>query len=237
MNGALCSPCRPRTNQHRRRSSCRRPVARYRLLAVADRTPVRTLNLRHSGTFCTSPSAKPSAIQGAQLFTADPPGFVWTARIDLAPGLWLDARDLLVAETGSMRVLLDATLPVVNARGPQIDQGSALRLLAEMPWYPTALFDARYVTWKAIDESHARATLRLHDLEVSAVFEFGADGLPLGMSAERYLGQSEQRPWGGTYRDWRSVSGMRVPFEGNRHLAARHRAVQLRPLVGRIVDL
>ncbi|MEI9948773.1 MAG: DUF6544 family protein [Pseudomonadota bacterium] len=191
------------------------PVARYRLLAVGDRTPVRTLRMRHRGTFCTSPTSKPSAIQGTQIFTADPPGFVWTARIGMAPGLWMDAQDMLIAETGSMRVLLDATLPVVDAQGPPIDQGSALRLLAEMPWYPTALFDARYVTWSAIDANHARATLRLHDLQVSGVFEFGSDGLPLSMSAERYMGQSERKPWGGTYRDWRSVSGMRVPFEAS----------------------
>jgi len=189
------------------------PVERYRLLAVGDRSPVRTLELRHTGTFCTSPTARPSAIHGTQLFTADPPGFVWTARVGLAPGIWLDARDMLISEIGGMRVLLDATLPVVDARGPEIDQGSALRLLAEMPWYPTALFDARYVTWSPIDETHARATLRLHALQVSGVFEFGGDGLPLGMSAQRFMGKGELLQWGGTYRDWRSVSGMRVPFE------------------------
>ena len=189
------------------------PVERYRLLAVGDHPPVHTLELRHTGTFCTSPTAKPSTIHGTQLFTADPPGFVWTARVGFAPGIWLDARDMLIAETGGMRVLLDATLPVVDARGPEIDQGSALRLLAEMPWYPTALFDARYVTWSPIDETHARATLRLHALQVSGVFEFGSDGLPLGMSAQRFMGKGELLQWGGTYRNWRSVSGMQVPFE------------------------
>jgi hypothetical protein len=41
-----------------------------------------------------------------------------------------------------MRVLLDDTIRLADARGPELDQGSALRLLAEMPWYPTALFDS-----------------------------------------------------------------------------------------------
>ena len=160
-----------------------------------------------------SPTAKASPIRGEQLFTADPPGFVWTGHIVMAPGVWVDARDMLVAGKGSMRVQLDATVTVVDMRGPELDQGSALRLLAEMPWYPTALFDPRIVTWSAIDPTHARATLRFGDGEVSGVFEFGPDGLPLQMSAERFTDKGELRPWGGVYRDYRTVSGMRVPFE------------------------
>lgn len=191
------------------------PVGRYHRLAVGDRAPVRTLRVRHGGTFNMSLTARAAPIQGVQLFTADPPGFVWIGRIRLAPGVWIDARDMLLAGEGSMLVLLDDTVSIADARGPQLDQGSALRLLAEMPWYPTALFDARTVTWSAIDADHARATLRLGDREVSGDFEFGPDGMPLRMTAERFTDKGELRPWGGVYRDFRSVSGMRVPFEAD----------------------
>jgi hypothetical protein len=189
------------------------PVARYRQIAVGDHAPVRTLRMRHGGSFCMSPTSKAVPIRGTQLFTADPPGFLWIGQIRMAPGVWIDARDMSVAGEGSMRVLLDDTVPLVDARGPELDQGSALRLLAEMAWYPTSLFDARSVTWSAIDADHACATLRLGDREVSGVFEFGPDGLPLGMTATRFTDKGELRPWGGVYRDWRVVSGMRVPFE------------------------
>jgi len=189
------------------------PVARYRELALGDRAPVRTLELRHVGTFCMSPTAKPLPIRGTQLFTSDPPGFVWSARVRMFPGIWIDARDMAANGEGSMRVLLDSTVTIADARGPELDQGSALRLLAEMVWYPTALFDARYVTWSAIDAAHSVATLRFGERQVSGTFEFGADGLPVSMSAERSMDKRGLRPWGGTYRDWRSVSGMRVPFE------------------------
>ena len=102
-----------------------------------------------------SRSGKALPIQGTQLFTADPPGFVWTGRIRMFPGVWIDARDMTVAGEGSMRVLLDDTVSLADVRGPELEQGSALRLLAEMPWYPTSLFDARTVTWSAIDGDHA----------------------------------------------------------------------------------
>ena len=104
-----------------------------------------------------------------------------------------------------MRVLLEDTVTLADARGPELDQGSALRLLAEMVWYPTSLFDARSVTWSAIDASHARATWRFGEGEFSGVFEFGADGLPLRMTAERFMKKGELLPWGGAYRDWRTV--------------------------------
>ena len=189
------------------------PVARYRQIAVGDRAPVRTLTVRHGGTFRMSPKAKAVPIRGTQLFTADPPGFLWLGHIRMAPGVWIDARDMSVAGEGSMRVLLDDTVPLVDAHGPQLDQGSALRLLAEMVWYPTSLFDGRAITWSAIDADHARATLRLGEVDVSGVFEFGPEGLPLGMTAQRFTDKGELRPWGGVYSDWRTVAGMRVPFE------------------------
>lgn len=189
------------------------PVARYRDLAIGARAPVHTLRVQHGGTFRMKPGAKALPIHGTQLFTADPPGFVWTGRVRMAPGVWIDVRDMAAAGEGSMRVLLDDTFPLADARGPHIDQGSALRLLAEMVWYPTSLFDARTVTWSAIDATHARATLRAGNGAVSGVFEFGPDGLPQRMSAERFMDEGERQPWSGIYRDWRTVAGMRVPFE------------------------
>jgi hypothetical protein len=189
------------------------PAARYKELAVGNHAPVRALRMRHGGTFCMSPGAKPVPIRGTQVFTADPPGFVWMGRVHVAPGVWIDARDMAIAGKGNMRVLLDDTLPIADARGESIDQAATVRLLTEMPWFPTALFDERYVEWSAIDEDHARATLRLGDQEVSAVFEFGADGLPARAITERFTDQGKLRPWGGTYGAYRSVSGMLVPFE------------------------
>jgi hypothetical protein len=174
---------------------------------------VRTLRVTHGGTFRLSPTGKALPIRGTQLFTANPPGFVWLGQVGIAPGVWIDAQDMAVAGKGSMRVLLDCSVTLVDARGPELDQGSALRLLAEMPWYPTSLFDARSVTWAPIDARHARATLCYGGTEVSGVFEFGADGLPTTFSAERSMGKEGLRPWRGVYRDFRKVSGMWVPFE------------------------
>jgi hypothetical protein len=189
------------------------PVARYRELATGGRAPARTMRMRHGGTFRMDQKAEPVAIRGTQLFTADPPGFVWRGEVHMAPGVWIVARDMSVAGQGSMRVLVDSVLPMVDASGQALDRAAAVRLLAEMVWFPTSLFDPRYVTWSPVDPSHARATLRVGGCEVSAVFAFDVSGLPVRVDAERTMDEGHLLPWGGTYRDFRRVEGMLVPFE------------------------
>lgn len=212
--GAMRSASYSRDDQAQWIESLPAPVRRYRTLAVGDRAPVRVLRIRHGGTFCMSPTGKARRIEGAQVFTAEPPGFIWTGRIRILPGLWANARDESVEGRGGMRVLLDDTITLVDRNGgSDIDDGSALRLLAEMVWYPTALFDERHVSWSPIDSAHSKATLRVGHVEVSGVFEFGEDGLPSTFSADRVHEKGELLPWGGMYRDYRRTSGMLVPFE------------------------
>ena len=53
------------------------------------------------------------------------------------------------------------------------------------------------------------------ELEVSAVFHFGPDGLPTRIGAERWRevdGRQVLTPWYGEAREYRRVSGVLVPF-------------------------
>jgi hypothetical protein len=189
------------------------PVLRYAEVSGARaHAPVRSARLRHGGTFRVALDRAPQAIEGEQYFSSDLPGFVWWGRISMTPGLWVDARDACLAGEGNMLVRVESTFTVADGRGPDYDEGSLLRLLAELPWLPTALFDERYVTWTAVDANHARATLRLRGREVSAVFTFGADGLITRVDAERPRGDGTRAGWGGEYSDYRGVDGLRVPF-------------------------
>ena len=116
-----------------------------------------------------------------------------------------------------MRILLESTFALGDSSGAELDQGALLRLLGEMVWLPTSLADERYVSWSALDEGTAEARLRVDAREVSAVFEFGADGLPARVSADRYRdmgrGKAVLTRWSGEYRNYREVEGMLVPFE------------------------
>jgi hypothetical protein len=163
-----------------------------------------------------APAAKPIPMRGRQYFAADPPGFVWWGRVRVAPGVWIDARDKVIDGQGGMKVVLESTKTLQDVTGPSLDQGALIRLLGELVWMPTALVDDRYVTWEAIDESRARARLRVNGREVMAVFHFGPDGLPSRFTADRHRdlgnGQSALTPFVGELRDWREVDGLHVPF-------------------------
>jgi hypothetical protein len=72
------------------------PVRRYLTKAVISRQrAVRTVRLRHGGTFRPSLDGSWSPIRGEH---TSPPillGFIWWGRVRLFPGLWVDARDRL----------------------------------------------------------------------------------------------------------------------------------------------
>ncbi len=193
------------------------PVRAYLFKALGDRQKaVRTVRFRHGGRFRTTLDGPWRPIRGQQYDAADPPGFVWWGRLDAGPGLWVDALDRSVSGKGGMRVSLESTFTLFDRSGPELDQGSLLRLLSDFVLFPTVLLDDRYVTWTAVDEKRAKAVLRVDDKGVSGVFEFGADGLPRAFHADRYYdtgkGKAELRPWSGDYLDYQPVEGLLVPF-------------------------
>jgi hypothetical protein len=190
------------------------PVRRYLEKAVGARS-VRTLRVRHGGRFRPSLDGGWVPIRGEEWLASDPPGFVWWGRVRIAPGVWVDAHDRSVAGHGGMFVALESTLTLADAAGPELDQSAMQRLLGELVWLPTALADARYLTWTEIDEHRVRATLRVNGLTVSGELELGDDDLPLVFRTERYrsvaAGKSVLTPFTGRFGDYRQVDGLWVP--------------------------
>jgi hypothetical protein len=191
------------------------PVRRYAEHTLAARAaPVRYVRLRHGGSFRTALGGPWLPARGLEYFAAEPPGFVWWGRVRLAPGVWFDARDCSVGGSGSMHVKVASTFTIIDSEGPEIDQGALVRLLGEMVWFPSALFDPRFVTWHAVDERSARATLRVDGQEASCTFGFDGDGLPVTVSTERFRdaeGGAVLTPWSVENEDFRDVAGFLVP--------------------------
>jgi hypothetical protein len=195
------------------------PVRCYLTKALGRRHAVCAVRLRHAGSFRTSLDGGWLPIRGEQYFATDPPGFVWWGRVRVAPGVWVDAHDRSVAAAGSMFVAFESTLTLADRAGLELDQSAMLRLLGEMVWFPTALADERYVTWTAIDDRRARATLRINGHEASGIFELGDDDLPRSFRADRYRdvgdGKSVLTPFIGEYADYREQNGLLVPHRVN----------------------
>lgn len=200
------------------------PAGRYLRLVLTEGQPmIATAVVRQRGTFRARDGGDPATgwapFTAVQRFSAGPPGFVWDARIRMAPLVTMRARDGYVGGGASMRGAVGGVVPVVTAAdGPELRAGALQRWLAETVWLPTALVPGAGVSWSAVDERHALATVRDGPTSVSLEFEFGPDGLivagrtPARLRAGK-AGRFEPAPWGGRYGAYARHGGMLVPTE------------------------
>jgi hypothetical protein len=176
-------------------------------------TRLRAAVLTQRGALRTAPGKPWISFTSEQVYSMEPPAFVWLAKARAAPFMRMTARDSFVAGAGNMHIRLFDLIPVGNARGPEIDQGAALRYWAEVLAFP-GMVAHPLLRWQAIDDHRARFTVVGAYPAVSAVVDFDAGGLPTATHAERYRevgGRSVLTPWSGCMRNWRTIDGLRFP--------------------------
>lgn len=193
------------------------PVVRYFSFAlVPGQQLVRSARFTQRGTFATRRD-RWAPFSAAEAFTVSPPGFVWDARIRMAPLVVAHVRDSYIAGEGVMHGALAGVLTMVDQRGtPEMASGALLRYLAEAPWLPTALLPSAGVRWDPVDDSTARATLSDSGTTVSMDVHFATSGEIERITAARHRdvkGTPVLTPWVGHYRDYARVEGMMVPGE------------------------
>lgn len=196
------------------------PVRRYFEYALTPgRRLIRTARVTHAGRFRTGLEAGWMRFHSVQVFTARPPGFVWDARIRMAPLLSIRVRDSYVNGAGSMLGSIASVVPVVDVQGgPELAAGALHRYLAEAVWLPTALLPSSGVRWDAVDDFTARATMTDGETSVWLDFRFDAEGRILEVfTPARFRdvnGTGVPTPWTGRFHDWVQVDGVRIPTRG-----------------------
>lgn len=197
------------------------PVARYLRLALPNPTHIRQVRMQQVGMLRTDVSSERWMPFEAE-HTVVPPasGFVWNARVRIAPLLHVRVRDALVEGKGSGQVSLLSALTVSADGGtPEMNSGSLHRYLAEAVWYPTALLPGSNLRWTDIDAARALATLTNHGVTVSLEFRFAETGEVTGIYTPARWGTFpagyRQVPWEGHFRHFRERDGIVVPTEGD----------------------
>lgn len=197
------------------------PVQRYLRAVLQEGQPlISAVNMEHTGTFNMSETEEQwQPFRSTQRVIVRRPGFVWDARIRMAPGVIAHVHDAYVAGAGILTGKLFGLLPVVTMPStPELAHGELLRFFAEMVWYPTALLPSQGVTWEAIDDTRAGATLTDGTTTVKLTFHFDAQGLIHSVHADgRYRevdGGQVLTPWQGRVGDYEVRDGMLVPLEG-----------------------
>ena len=146
------------------------PARRYLLRAIEPGTPLaRSVELTMSGQLVLDPERPPLAMQAEQIL-APPAGFVWRARV-ASGGMRIRGFDLYAGGEGAMRWQLWGLVPVVRARGRDVDRSAAGRLAMEAILMPAALVPGRGVTWEAVDENRARFVMTVGEEDELRFFD------------------------------------------------------------------
>jgi hypothetical protein len=183
---------------------------------VVGRPRAATVRLRQRGELRARPGMPWMPVRAEQYFSVDPPGFVWRADATMMHVLPVAARDRYADGRGQMLIKAASVINVVDAADDKIDLGAMLRYLGETIWFPSAALEP-YISWDAIDATHARATMRYAGRTVAAVLTFDGRGRVARFDARRYLGggpAATLTPWFAVCSEWRRFDGVEIPTRG-----------------------
>lgn len=180
-------PIKPAIYDARELTGLPAPVQRYFRAALKDgQSIIASIKFAHVGQFSMGETeAKWVPFTSNQVVITRRPGFVWDARIRMAPGMYAFVHDAYMAGEGILHATMFGLVTVANMRGtPEAAQGELMRFFAEAAWYPTALLPSQGVRWEAVDNSSARATIKDGDTTLTMLFRFNDDGLIGSVRAE-----------------------------------------------------
>ena len=182
---------------------------------MVGREEIRSAHLRQSGKMLSKPGGAWMTVSSEQYFRTTEPGFYWIADVKMMPMVYMSGRDKYQDGRGQMLIKVASLFPVADASGAEADQGAMLRYLAETVWLPSAVL-SRHITWEAVDDLSARATMNYGGVTASGLFTFNEAGDFKSFLADRYYYRKEGstlEPWfvqvdEGGYKEF---SGIRVP--------------------------
>ncbi|TYB94797.1 MAG: hypothetical protein FXF54_05590 [Kosmotoga sp.] len=155
-------------------------------------------------------------VEAEQYFTVNPPGFIWKARIKAAPFFHIVGRDKYLNGKGNMQIKILSLFTVSDASGDEMDQGTLLRYLAEIVWFPSGAL-SNYITWEEIDNNTTKATMSFEGTTASGIFSFSDEGYVTNFEAERYKetdGEYSLETWSVNMYEYKNMHGYMIPTKG-----------------------
>ena len=118
-------------------------------------------------------------------------------------------------QTGYMLIKALGLIPVVNGRGPEMNQGDCVTLFNDMCLLaPASLIDKRII-WETVDDLTVKAKFCNGSITVSAVLYFNGSGELINFeSDDRYLSNTgatyEKLRWSTPIKEYRDMDGVRL---------------------------
>lgn len=150
-------------------------------------------------------------LKARQLVDLDNCEFVWKARTGI-----ISVVDQFVKNKGSLIVKLMGLVRLAKAEGPEINEGEAQRLLAELIWYPTFVVSDK-ISWSEPEPLMAEATFT-YDLvkTVKVLFHFDELYRLQTITAKRYQelnGSFKISDWLIDHFEYKEFDGVKMPYK------------------------
>ncbi len=175
---------------------------------------ITAVRLKQKGLIRMSEEQPWLPFEAEQYYTTSVPEFIWHATVKAGPFLLAKGIDRYQGGEGYMLIKLISLIKVVDVRGAEITQGTMVRYLNEIMWFPTAALND-YIHWEPIDSTSARAVMEYNGMSVSAIFYFSEDGDLVNFKAERYMDKSGQfEIWATPIVGHHEFHGNRIPTKG-----------------------
>jgi hypothetical protein len=201
------------------------PVQRYFRAVLTNGQPIiSAATIEMTGTINMSATAqqwKPftSTQRAVTSAAGSRPGFLWSARVTMFPGVAARVEDSYISGQGQLIAKLFGLFTVAQAQGGgELARGEFMRYFAESPWYPTALLPSQGVHWQAVDDRSARATIVDGAITLTLLFKFNeADLIACVRADSRSAGVGKDMlmlPWECGLSDYQRQDGMWIPMCG-----------------------
>lgn len=182
---------------------------------VVGKEDIQSVYLKQVGVMKLNPSQDQWIHSEAeQSFNTVQPQFTWRVKTSMF-GLPVVGRDDYINGEGKMLIKLAGLIPVVNlADHPKLSESTLQRFLGEIVWFPTAALKP-YITWEAIDDLSARATMEYAGTKGSATFYFDEKGEPVRVLMPRYrdINDDVTTDWEARIKAVQKVNGIIIPVE------------------------
>lgn len=195
------------------------PVQTYLYYAGAVGRPrVQSVQVRFTGSFRTSPEGGWMAMTAEQTNFFDEPTRLFHMKARRW-GLPIAGLHVFRGATASMEIRLASVLPLVNARGPEMNQSETVTLFNDMCLLAPATLIDPHIEWEPVDGLTARARFTNQGITIGAELRFAKGGeLVDFVSGDRFLSADGKRfesyPWSTPVRGYEDFAGRKVWTKG-----------------------
>jgi hypothetical protein len=193
------------------------PVRRYlAYTGVVGKPWTESVYLKQIGRFRQGKDRPWMPMTAKQTYTTNPAAFIWNARFKLAGLPLIRARDQYESGKGHMFGKVAGLFTIFDVRSKELDQGTMLRYLNEMMWFPGA-FLGKNISWQSVDDYSADVTFTDHGKSVSGRMFFDDVGSLTNFTAMRYReigGEFSLDHWSTPITSYGTLGGLNLPVRG-----------------------